>query len=372
MSVYRREGQTHFSYDFTIRGHRFSGACGTTHKREAEAAEKAAREQAKLAVIEMARVEAAGPQTGPKRMTLRGAIDRYWDEHAKFLEKADDVILTPLNWIAAFLVETTMLDAIENEKVAAMVAARRATTRKGKGGQQVRVQNSTVNRYGIELLRRLMYHARDAWSVEISRIKWKKHKLPERDERVRSASATEEATLHHTLTDDYARLLEFAVISGCRQRECLVEWSNIDWGNRIIRVRGKGDKILEKKLTGAVRDIIWPLQGNHPVYVFTFVNKAGEREPITQSGLASAYRRARDKAGVVDLRFHDLRHTYATRLLRETGNLKLVQLAIGHSNLKTTSKYAHVLDDEVRAGLEAMEAKRPQKAAAIEPKEATG
>ena len=39
-------------------------------------------------------------------------------------------------------------------------------------------------------------------------------------------------------------------------------------------------------------------------------------------------------------------------LLRETGNLKLVQRALNHSNIKTTTRYAHVLDHEVADAME--------------------
>jgi len=58
-------------------------------------------------------------------------------------------------------------------------------------------------------------------------------------------------------------------------------------------------------------------------------------------------------AGVDDFRIHDLRHDFASKLLRKTGNLKLVQQALNHASLRTTTKYAHVLDDEVAAALEA-------------------
>ena len=64
------------------------------------------------------------------------------------------------------------------------------------------------------------------------------------------------------------------------------------------------------------------------------------------------------ETGITDLRLHDLRHDFCTKLLRATRNLKLVQKAVGHSNINTTAKYAHVLDDEIGEGMEAMEAKR--------------
>ena len=77
----------------------------------------------------------------------------------------------------------------------------------------------------------------------------------------------------------------------------------------------------------------------------------GERYPLTVSGVKTAWRRLRRRAGVQDFRFHDFRHDVGTKLLRETGNLKLVQRALNHADLKTTTRYAHVLDGEVAVAL---------------------
>ena len=44
--------------------------------------------------------------------------------------------------------------------------------------------------------------------------------------------------------------------------------------------------------------------------------------------------------------------TSGRRLLRETGNLKLVQRALNHADIKTTARYAHVLDEEVAEAIE--------------------
>ena len=48
--------------------------------------------------------------------------------------------------------------------------------------------------------------------------------------------------------------------------------------------------------------------------------------------------------------YHDL----GTKLLRETGNVKLVQKAMNHVDIKSTLRYVHVLDDEVAAATEAL------------------
>ena len=61
---------------------------------------------------------------------------------------------------------------------------------------------------------------------------------------------------------------------------------------------------------------------------------------------------------MTDFRFHDLRHDFATKLLRDSGNLKLVQKALNHADIKTTTKYAHVLDEEVAAALDRVQKSR--------------
>jgi site-specific recombinase XerD len=54
------------------------------------------------------------------------------------------------------------------------------------------------------------------------------------------------------------------------------------------------------------------------------------------------------------LHFHGLRHTFATKLLRATGNLRLVQRACRHSNVNTTTIYAHVSSDDVARAAETL------------------
>ena len=112
-------------------------------------------------------------------------------------------------------------------------------------------------------------------------------------------------------------------------------------------------------ITDTIREILFPLQGQHPEFVFTYVavrdNKGrvrGQRYPITLNGLRSAWWRMRAKAGVKGFRFHDFRHDFATKLLRDTGNLKLVQKALNHRDIKSTLRYAHVLDEDVAAAVE--------------------
>src|SRR6476469_1855427 len=86
--------------------------------------------------------------------------------------------------------------------------------------------------------------------------------------------------------------------------------------------------------------------------------RPGKRYPLTVNGAKPQLRRTRAKAAIENFRFHDFRHDVGTKLLRETGNLKLVQKALNHADLKTTTRYAHVLDAEVAEALERVQKSR--------------
>ncbi len=73
-----------------------------------------------------------------------------------------------------------------------------------------------------------------------------------------------------------------------------------------------------------------------------------------------------------DFRFHDIRHDVATKLLRETGNLKIVQKALNHADIATTTKYAHVQTAEVAAALEAVATRAKSHEKSHEEKAKTG
>jgi integrase len=158
---------------------------------------------------------------------------------------------------------------------------------------------------------------------------------------------------------DYAPLFALAQATGMRQSECLLRWSQVDWGARQIRKTGKGGKPVSVPITPTIREILWPLRGHHPEMVFTYVAVRshrqwikGRRYPITLAGLRAHWHRLRKAAGVSGFRFHDFRHDFATKALRETGNLKLVQRMLNHADIRHTLRYAHVLDSEVAEGFE--------------------
>jgi integrase len=91
----------------------------------------------------------------------------------------------------------------------------------------------------------------------------------------------------------------------------------------------------------------------------------GRRYPMTYNGARNAWWQLRKRSGVIGFRFHDFRHNLATKLLRETGNLKLVQRALNHADIKTTTRYAHVLDNEVAEAMERVTESRKESRSVI-------
>ena len=197
--------------------------------------------------------------------------------------------------------------------------------------------------------------------------------MHEPQERLRELVGDEAERIKAATRQDYAPFFAFAMVSGLRFFECFLRWSEVDWDAKQIRKKGKGDRLITVPITSAIREILWPLRGHHPEFVFTFVARytrryatgngktiKGQRYPLTAGGVRDVWGSIRQAANVTDFRFHDYRHSIATKVLRATGNLKLVSRLLNHTNITTTARYAHVLDGEVADALERV-TKSPKK-----------
>jgi integrase len=363
MSVYKPKGSPFYHFDFQWRGARFHGTTKRTNRREAEAVEKAERDRAKQA--------AAAARASSASLKLDDVAGRYWSEVGKHHAGSANT-WRDIERLVDHLGPTTLLTEIFDDDVARLVAWRRGhrviRIRKRKAANAPEpplITNATVNRSTTEVLKKLFTRAK-VWGVRFDREpNWKKHWLPEAEERVRELVGDEGNRLEEATRADYGPFFAFARASGLRLRECLLRWPDVDWEARQIRKAGKGGKLVTAPITPTVRAILWPLKGHHPEHVFTYVAKRtrdrrvkGQRYPLTYSGVKTAWRRLRKRAGVTGFRFHDFRHDVGTKLLRQTGNLKLVQKALNHANIKTTTRYAHVMADEVADAMEALQKSR--------------
>jgi integrase len=357
MSVYKHARSPYYQYDFVVDGHRFHGSTKATSKKDALKAESDLREQRK-------KDAAARKKAGDAPVTLRDAANRYYLEvgqhHANF-----NTTFTDLKRLTGYFGDAKRLDAISDADVAALVAWRRAQTIHGRsedkqGKPLPTVSPSTVNRSTTQLMKFIFARARRTWRCDLpAEPNWRAHMLKEPRERVRELDGAEAAALDAAVRDDYAPWFEFARLSGRRRNETLIKWADVNIFAKRITTTGKGGALISTPITPAIAAILKACEGQHETHVFTYVCRRprkgqvkGKRYPITAEGAKTQWRRLKARAKVEDFRFHDIRHDVATKLLRATGNLKIVQRALNHADIKTTTKYAHVLDDEVAAALE--------------------
>lgn len=359
MSVYRHRDSPFWHYDFQLKGRRFHGSTGRTAKAEALAVERTKKEEARRDVGRLVAVAAGAP------MTFDEAAGRWWNEVGQFLANAADAF-RDVAWLIEAVGPFTILPDITTRKVADIVARRRAC-RYGRAKRLV--SNATVNR---------QRHGLGAPAAGNDEEGEEGHGV--RPHRRHQAILLVDARLadpllrlgeHQLFPFDRPHLLLPRLLGtaedAAQQLGAGATWDRVDWGARAITMVGKGDRTRVVPITAQIRSLLWPLRGHHPTAVFTYEAQRpmparniarGDRVPMTVNGFKKLWRNVRETGSVADFRLHDSRHTTGTRLLRETGNLRLVQILLGHANLSTTAKYAHVLVDDVRAGMEAVAAAR--------------
>jgi integrase len=162
---------------------------------------------------------------------------------------------------------------------------------------------------------------------------------------VRAASSEEDGAVFLT-----------AAFTGLRMGELLaLQWGDIDFGGQSIRVRRSYNAHggLSSPKSGKVRSV--PMVRD----AATSLAALGTRELLTGeddlvfpgefgeymdgSALRARYKRALERAGLRQLRFHDLRHTFGTLAVRRA-EVPAVQAWMGHSAIQTTMRYVHYRD----------------------------
>jgi integrase len=339
MSVYKPKNSPYWHYDFQVGGIRFYGSTGTKNKRAAQRREEEVRRQ-----------KAEGRKR--EHMTLNAAFGKYYEEVARHHATASQADYWMENLLKGL--GNKNMHEVTDADIATYVARRRGF-----------VSNASVNRE-TQLLRRVYRQADLNWKVDIGEMpNWGRHLLIEPQGRVRELSASEEGRLFAELREDFHPLVRFALMTGARLSNCIrLTWSEVDYDAMEVRFRQKGGTMHTVPMTHSMQVLLANERGNHPIYVFTYLcartlytRQKGKRYPFSMTGWRKVWKRTLENAQIVDFRFHDLRHTAATRMMRATGNLRLVQELLGHTDIHTTTRYAHVTKDDVRKAMEGMEAR---------------
>jgi integrase len=303
------------------------------------------------------------PQPKASGLTLAQAAERYLAVKARKRSLfADRRLLDHLK--AAFGGETLLTDitASRVSQYKAERLARDSVSRQDAEGNALKLSPATVNR-PLALLRHLLRLAHEEWGVVDAVPKIRLEKEPQGRLRwLTQAEATNLlAACRKSKNKALADLVEFSMFTGVRRSEALgLTWNRVDRARGVVR--------LEVTKSGRRREV--PLASNSDAVLarrWTPEAKGNVFGSRKWNSFRSAWEVAVANAGIDDLRFHDLRHTFASWLVQRGRTLKEVQEALGHTTITMTMRYSHLSPDHLRAAVAVLDDVLP--AAKSEPTE---
>ena len=157
-----------------------------------------------------------------------------------------------------------------------------------------------------------------------------------------------EGRLHGDLTD----VVVLNLHTGLSQEEILtLKWSQIDLFRKTLQTtRGKTLKARVIPLNSTALELLKQRAKVRAISGYVFTNSVGNKHDASK--LKVAFKTAVRESGIEHIRYHDLRHTFATRLIQSKVGIYAVSKLLGHADVATTAKhYAHLfsemLHDEV-------------------------
>lgn len=138
-------------------------------------------------------------------------------------------------------------------------------------------------------------------------------------------------------------IVPMLLLTGARKREVLdARWEDFDIDNRLWRIpftkTGRPRTVPMSDGVMSILNTVPRIAGS----AYVFPNPATAKPYVT---IHDAWHTARKRAGLEDVRLHDLRHSFASILINSGRSLYEVQHLLGHTQVKTTERYAHLQQD---------------------------
>jgi integrase len=158
----------------------------------------------------------------------------------------------------------------------------------------------------------------------------------------------------------YGQLKDIIIIAlntGMSQEEILkLEWRNINlFRKTLITTRKKTEKTRTIPINDTAMELLKQrIKVRHINGIeYVFFNSAGNM--IDTGKLKKVFIKTVKDAGIENFRFHDLRHSFATRLVQNGVDLYKVSKLLGHADVSTTQRYAHHYPESLRDGVEVLD-----------------
>ena len=323
MAIYQRGKVWH--YRFQINGSRYRGCCNTEVKSDA------LEYEAKLRA-NVWRNQKLGYSV---RHTWQETLDLWLSNHEHKKTATEDVFYG--RWWTEKLKKhgVKFLDEVTPDVVMAIRDAEVGRPRQRSGKP---VAPATVNRK-IALLRAVINAAAREyqWIAQAPLFRC----LPMRNERVRFLTVPEFQRLFAALEEPYRSMSQLAVSTGLRLGNIrTLTWEQVDFTRRMMTFPGsimKNGQPLTIPINATAIEAIRPWLGRDQKYVFVKDNGQIVREIPSKM-----WTRTLQKAGLENLRWHDLRHTWAS-LMRQSGQgLDVIQELGAWQDERMVKRYAHL------------------------------
>lgn len=152
-------------------------------------------------------------------------------------------------------------------------------------------------------------------------------------------------------------IVKLLVYTGIRVSElCSIRVQDIDVNNKTLKIRsGKGDKdrlvVFSDRVVPDLKLYLMEKRERKPRIDFLFpTSKSRKISPVT---IERIIRTIVKRSGIEKkITPHTFRHTFATSLLRNGADLRIIQVLLGHSSISTTQIYTHVDDHALKMGYE--------------------
>lgn len=145
-------------------------------------------------------------------------------------------------------------------------------------------------------------------------------------------------------------IIIFAIHTGCRMGEILLlTWKdNIDMQRKVIIIQAtKGGIKKAIPISNTLYEML--LKRSKVTHISNIVF------PFKRSTLKDAFQKAIEGSGIVNFHFHDLRHTFATRLVQGGVDLYAIQKLLGHKTIRMTERYAHHYPESLRPSINVLD-----------------
>lgn len=334
MGIYKVKGSPHYHFAFTVKGIRYRGSTRTDKKTDAETIYGNERRRVLLGESDL------------DLMTIDQAFAKYEEEHAAFLSSYE-AIQAHVNSLLAYFGKNKPLHEIGQNDLEKFVAKARGEfyTRKD-GGKKYPISNATINRR-LSAFQGMHGKATNSWKAKTQRIDFRALKLKERTVRDNTLSRDDAKTLYDAAPHHIKRFIVISLHTGWRKANVLgLTGKQIDLERKIITTIGKGGKHIVSSITDGFERYILEEGLHEAKRVCEF-----DGQPVRD--IKTAWRALFRRTGIKYIRPHDLRHTFGTWLYESTGDQRLVQETLHHSDIKTSQRYTHTKLDLQRVRISA-------------------